>query len=318
MSGTPSFGIALPQSFSATGDGMERLSRFLHTAEEGPFESLWVQEQLLGRDPSLEPLTSLAYAAAETSRLRLGTATVVAPLRDPILLAKTTASLDVMSGGRLILGLSIGEVSQIYDAVGVDMTERGRRLDESVEVLLSLWTDTAASYDGRFWGFDDVAMEPKPVQRPHPKLWFGGHSRAALRRVARSGTGWIGAGGSSLGEFAERVCWLEEELERYGRSRSEVTVAKKLYCAVDESPERARKGLETWFAQHWPADLNPVELGARAGVAGNHNQVGEAITTAIRGGADLIMLNPVFDEGLQLERLTELIHDLNVTTGASR
>lgn len=312
-----SFGIALPQSFSTRADGRERLDSFLRAADDSPFESLWVQEQLLGRDPSLEPLTSLAYAAAMTSRLRLGTATVVGPLRDPVLLAKVAATLDVMSGGRLTLGLSIGEVAQIYDAVGVDMSERGRRLDEVVDVLVSLWSDQQASHHGAFWEFDNADMEPKPRSRPHPELWFGGHSRPALRRAARSGTGWIGAGGSSLDEFSERVRWLDEEIERAGRDRGDITVAKKLYCAVDDDPGRARRGLEGWFSAHWPASFDPVELASRVGIAGNPEMVGESIMAAVRDGADLIILNPVFDEGVQFERLTQVLDGIGLASGGA-
>lgn len=312
-----SFGIALPQSFSTREDGRERLDSFLRAADESPFESLWVQEQLLGRDPSLEPLTSLAYAAAATSRLRLGTATVVAPLRDPILLAKVAATLDVMSGGRLTIGLSIGEVAQIYDAVGVDMSKRGRRLDEAVDVLVSLWTEQHASHHGAFWSFEEAAMEPKPRSRPHPELWFGGHSRPALRRVARSGTGWIGAGGSSLDDFAERVRWLDEEIDRAGRKREDITVAKKLYCAIDDDPERARRGLERWFSHHWPASFDPVELASRVGIAGNPEMVGESVMAAVEGGSDLIILNPVFDEGVQFQRLAQLLDDLGLARGGA-
>jgi probable F420-dependent oxidoreductase len=285
---------------------------FLQNVEAAGFDSLWTQEQLLGRDPSLEPLTSLAYAAALTSRVRLGTGTVVAPLRDPILLAKTAATIDVMSGGRLILGLSIGEVPSIYRAVGVSMSERGRRIDEIVEILKALWSDELADHEGRFWSFNDVQMEPKPEQDPHPEVWFGGHSRVALKRVAAVGSGWIGAGGSTIEDFGVRVGWLAEELEAAGRTRSEVTVAKKLYVAVNQDPSVAQAGLETWFKIHWPPSFDALHMARTVGVAGNPEMVATAIRDTADLGADLVILNPVFDEDVQLEGLISTLQDFDL------
>ncbi|MGD2103454.1 MAG: LLM class flavin-dependent oxidoreductase [Acidimicrobiia bacterium] len=302
------FGIAIPQSFSAAVDGGERLADFIAFAERSGFDSLWAQEQLLGRDPSLEPLTSLAFAAALTSRVRLGSATVVGPLRDPILLAKVCATIDRLSGGRLVVGLSVGEVAQIYQTVGVDMSERGVRLDEMVDVLVKLWTDEGATHRGR-WTLAEAPMEPKPVQSPQPEIWFGGHSRAALKRVVRSGTGWIGAGGSSLADFARGASILAEELEAADRAREEITVAKKIYVAVSDRPEDARKGLENWFSVHWRSSSDPKEMAERVGVAGNSELVAEAIAATINEGADLVILNPVFDEANQTERLIALLED---------
>lgn len=306
------FGIAIPQSFSNEPDGGSRLAEFIGFAEEVGFDSLWTQEQMLGKDPSLEPLTSLAFAAALSSRVRLGTATVVGPLRDPVLLAKVSATIDRLSAGRLILGLSIGEVAQIYEAVGVDMAQRGRRLDEMVDVLVALWTKVEATHHGNSWRFDDASMEPKPVQDPHPEIWFGGHSRVALRRVARAGSGWIGAGGSSVSNFAQGEAILTEELEAAGRSREEVTVAKKMYVAVSDRPEAARRRLEDWFCVHWPSWFDPKAMAARVGVAGGAEMVAATISETVESGADLVILNPVFDEADQTERLVAAIREHNL------
>jgi probable F420-dependent oxidoreductase len=303
------FGIAIPQSYSTESDGGSRIAEFVEFAEKAGFDSLWAQEQMLGKDPSLEPLASLAFAAALTTRVRLGTATVVGPLRDPVLLAKVVATIDRLSAGRLILGLSIGEVAQIYEAVGVDMGQRGKRLDEMVDVLVGLWTEDEATHHGTAWHFDDAPMEPKPVQAPHPEIWFGGHSRVALRRVARAGRGWIGAGGSSVSDFAEGEAALTEELEAAGRSRDEVTVAKKLYVAISDRPEAARRQLEDWFSFHWLSSPDPKAMAARVGVAGDAEMVAATISETVESGADLVILNPVFDEADQAERLVAALRD---------
>jgi probable F420-dependent oxidoreductase len=299
----------MPQSFSNEPDSGSRIAEFVGFVEGVGFDSLWVQEQMLGKDPSLEPLNSLAFAAAVSSRVRLGTATVVGPLRDPVLLAKVTATVDRLSAGRLILGLSIGEVAQIYEAIGVDMAHRGRRLDEMVDVLVGLWTQAEATHHGNFWHFDDAPMEPKPVQNPHPEIWFGGHSRVALRRVARAGSGWIGAGGSSVSDFAQGEAILSEELEAAGRSREEVTVAKKLYVAISDRPDEARRRLEDWFCVHWLSSFDPKAMASRVGVAGDAEMVASTISETVESGADLVILNPVYDEADQAERLVAAIQD---------
>jgi probable F420-dependent oxidoreductase len=173
-------------------------------AEATGFESLWCGEHVvmvepavgrepLGpRDPILDPIVALAHLAAATSTIRLGTGVVILPLRNPLVLAKQLASVDVLSKGRLIFGYGVGWLEPEFEAVGVPFDERGELADEYVEAMIALWRDDAPSFEGAHVAFAGVQCRPQPVQRPHPQLVVGGRSGPALRRAARVGHGWFG------------------------------------------------------------------------------------------------------------------------------
>lgn len=303
----PSFGVSLPQSFQPGRAWLGELSDFFHRAEDGGIGSVWMQEQLVGRDPSFEPLVALAFAAAKTQNMMLGTSTVVASLRSPMLFAKQVATLDQLSHGRVVLGLSIGgDDPRIFDAAGVAVRERLPRMLETLAATRTLWTQSAPSFQGTFTNFDDASMEPKPVQQPHPPVWFGGDVDAALDRAAQLGSGWIGSGASSTGAFAQRVQHVERALEDANKLRSEFTIAKKVYLAIDEDPRRAQTELERWFVQHWPANMHPVRKCREAAAFGTVDDVAAHVDEVVRAGADLVILNPVFSEFRQLHWLIEI------------
>ena len=284
---------------------------FLERAEALGFESLWVQEQLLGKDPSFEPIATLAYAAGLTERMTLATATIVAPLRNPVALAKQLATVDQLSGGRLLVGLSLGDVKRIYAACGVDMAHRVGRLQEAVQILRGLWSYGPTRHAGRHWAFDDVEMEPKPGR--HIPIWLGGGAPAAIQRAASIADGWIGAGGSSIDDFRRQVQMLEVALEVAHRYREAFGIAKKLYVAIDDAGEAARRRLTEWFAIHWAdGHRDPVSMSQEVGVAGTADEVASCIKEVIEAGADTVILNFVFDEREQLERLAALARDLEL------
>jgi probable F420-dependent oxidoreductase len=298
------FGAALPQS-SASGQTLtEDTARFAQAAERFGLHSLWVQEQTIGADPSLEPIVNLAYVAALTSTIRLGTAAVIAPPRNPVVLAKQLGSLDRLSRGRLIVGLAIGDMLSLYRASGVPVAARGDRLDEVVRVLKGLWTTERFDHESAFRSIVDAPMEPKPVQRPHPPLWFGGKSPGALARAVREGQGWVCAGGTSISRFAELVPSVRRALQ--GQAR-DFTIAKKVYIAVEDDRETARRRLAQWFAVHWITGENPDELAASVGISGTPQDCVEALAALSDLGPDLIILNPVYDELDQLARLAESV-----------
>src|SRR4029450_5751801 len=165
-------GIAIPQVFSDTAVDINLIQQFVQKAETLGYESLWVQESIVGSVPVLEPLSLLTYAAALTSRLRLGTSVMLTVLRNPVQLAKLTSSLDQMSQGRLTVGIGIG--GHVPESIfGYTNEHRVRRFIEGLQVMKALWTEPKATFSGTFWQFQDVAMEPKPLQKPHPPVWFG-------------------------------------------------------------------------------------------------------------------------------------------------
>ena len=182
------------------------LSRVAEHAEAVGVESLWVSEHHVLADPRtppssmdprapiLDPIVTLAYLAGRTTSLRLGTGVVVLPLRNPLVLAKELATLDVVSAGRLIFGIGVGYAPSEFAAIGVPLEDRGKRTDESLEAMLAVWSEQHPSYHGEVIRFDSVAAEPRPVQRPHPPVVVGGSSLPALRRAATRGNGWYGWG----------------------------------------------------------------------------------------------------------------------------
>src|ERR687892_1482695 len=156
------------------------------------FESIWTGDHVSFHGPIYESLTLLATYVPITSRIRLGSAVYLLALRAPAIAAKVTATLDALSGGRLIFGVGVGgENPKEFELCGVPHRERGARVSEAIDVVRALWRDTPASFDGRFTKFSGVSIDPKPVQQPGPPIWIGGRSDAALARAGRQGDGWV-------------------------------------------------------------------------------------------------------------------------------
>lgn len=303
---TPTLGVAFPQWATLSSANTEDSAQFLMRLERAGFAAVWVQEQLLGQDPSYEPLSSLAFAAGATRHLRLASATIVGPLRNPIQLAKAAATVDRLSGGRLDLGLSLGgDLTFIFDAVGIDLSERVSRLEECVEIMRRLWTEEIVDHRGKHWSFEGVSMEPKPRQRPLP-LSFGGGAPAALRRAVELGDGWIGAGGASLDAFAAQAATVRRLVEEAGRDLSQFTISKKLYLAVEDNPAIARERFARWVALHWSTVEDPVAFADRIGIVGDHTALLDAVERAHQAGADHVILNPVYDEERHLDVFIDL------------
>lgn len=182
------------------GGGVEpdTLVRRARLAEQAGFESLWVGDhialpaELDGQQPRLEVVVAVSHLAAVTTRIRLGFGVLVLPQRQPVLLAKQLSSIDVLSKGRLTVGIGVGYVEPELHALGASLADRGARTDEYLAAMRTLWTEPAPSFDGRFVSFAGVFQRPRPVQRPHPPIVVGGHSPAAHRRAVMTGNGWYG------------------------------------------------------------------------------------------------------------------------------
>ena len=179
----------------------ERLARRARRAEEVGFESLWVGDHIAlpadapdnpSREPRLEALVTLAHLAALTRRVRLAVGVIVLPQRQPVLLAKQLTSIDVLSGGRLVVGIGVGYLAPEFRALGIALADRGARTDEYLAAMRALWDEPVPSFAGRFISFADVIERPRPIQRPHPPIVVGGHSPAAHRRAVQAANGWYG------------------------------------------------------------------------------------------------------------------------------
>jgi len=291
-------GVAIPQTFLDGRPEPRRVRDYLTRAEALGFESAWVIEQILGGIPSLEPLSLLTWAAAVTERLRLGSAVLLSVLRSPVHLAKSLATLDHLSHGRLIVGVGLGANTPIYPAFGMAVERRAERFGEGLRLMKRLWTEPRVTFDGRFWRLADARMEPKPFQRPHPPLWFGAHHPNALKRAVELGQGFIGAGSASTAKFIEEVRTLRSLLAEAGRDPATFGVGKRVYIAIDADRGRAERRLADWFG----AFYGSRELAERVAVRGEPAECVDRLREIVEGGARFLMLHPVFDELEHLER----------------
>ena len=278
---------------------MAKVRKYVTRSEDLGYHSLWVQEQIIGGPPNLEPISLLSYVAGITRNIRLGTAVVITTTRNPVLLAKEFSTLDQMSNGRLIIGIALGGRPGQYPLLGGPTERRVRHFVESLELMKSLWEHQPANYHGHFWEVDGVALEPKPVQQPYPPLWFGGRHTDALRRAVRHGDGWMGAGSTTTDQFRGHVSTLRGELDASGRDPSSFSISKRVYIAIDEDEARAEHRLRDWFSQRY----GNADLASQVSVWGSAHRCVEGLQSIVDAGAQMLMFNPVFDHMEHLEAL---------------
>jgi probable F420-dependent oxidoreductase len=190
-------GITLPNNWGV--EDPEAIVELAMIAEDLGFASVWTAEHLItddfvkeriGERPYFHALATLTFVAARTTTIILGTSVLVLPFHAPFDLAKYASTLDVFSGGRLVLGVGAGSLPREYEAMGIPYEQRGSLTNESLGVLTTLWTERDAAFDGVHYSFSDVETWPKPIQGPHVPIWVGGSSPAAMRRAAKLAQGW--------------------------------------------------------------------------------------------------------------------------------
>jgi probable F420-dependent oxidoreductase len=296
-------GIAIPQDFIDGPLDIAFLHTYLSRAETLGYESAWVQEQIVGAVPILEPLALLTFAAALTRQLRLGTSVMLTVLRNPIQLAKSLTSLDYLSQGRLTVGVGIGNQRPEEAAFGIPLERRVRRFVEGIEVMKALWTQSTANLAGEFWTLEHMSQEPKPVQQPYPPLWFGARQPAALRRAARLGNGWMGAGSSSTTEFKAQAVSIRGFLDEAKRDPTTFTISKRVYLAVDANKARAEQRLRTWFGRRY----GNADMAARVAVWGGVDECLDRLAEIVASGAEHLLLNSVVDH---MEHLDLVARDI--------
>jgi probable F420-dependent oxidoreductase len=261
------FGTALPQFGPKARDpgAAERIGAMARAADRLGYDVVWTAEHLVFPreirtpypyggsfpydvdDPIFDVATTLAWVAAQTTRVKLGSSVVVLPYHHPVALAKALATVDVLSGGRLLLGVAGGWLREEFELLGVPFEERGARTDEAIALLKHVWTSERIDFDGRFFSLRDATQAPKPLQKPHPPIWIGGDGTRALRRVGRLGDGWVAAP-RSRAELAASIATIRREAERAGRDPAAIGVAsgggaRTLDELVDSIPELERIGI---------------------------------------------------------------------------
>ena len=247
------FGIYLPNyGVHASRDALVAVAR---AADELGYYSIWAAERLIVPIPpnqpwsminptAYEPLITLAFLASITEKVKLGTNIVVAPFRQPLVLARQTVALDILSQGRLILGLGLGWMAEEFKAAGVPMEQRGTRTDETIHLLRQLWEKPNPSFEGKYTEFPQIQFEPKPAQRRVP-IWIGGNSDAALRRVAELGDGWTPTG-LDADQLADRIGLLREEAAKRQRPMEEIVLSHNSRFSGASDTMRMKGDLETY------------------------------------------------------------------------
>ena len=260
------FGIMLPHYRQvASASGIIRMAR---EAESMGFHSIWVSEHIVVPDEDVErfglgyydPFTVLGYVAAVTERVSLGTSIIILPLRNPLHLAQVAATVDQLSGGRLILGVGVGSAEPEYAALSANWPERGSVADEALEVLKHVWTVEHPHFQGRHFNISGVNSYPKPVQSPHPPLWIGGGSRRSIRRAAEFGDAWHPTRPSPQ-LLEEGIPRLREQATRAGRDPESIKItARHPMKVLDDSVVGRTAGSGQGSDATWPLVASPGRI----------------------------------------------------------
>jgi probable F420-dependent oxidoreductase len=269
-------------------------------AESFGFDSLWVGDHVAFHVPMLDSLSLLAFLAAATSRVTLGTCVYLLPLRHPTHVAKQTATVDVLSGGRMVLGVGVGgEYPPEFDASGVSVRERGARADEAIPLLRRLWSENDVRHEGTHFRFGPVSLDPKPVQAGGPAVWVGGRSPAAMRRAGRLGDGWVSTM-TSPERFRENLARIAEHREAAGRNARPFVPAALLFTALGDAHEpaldRAAELLERLYRRPFR------EAAAKYCLLGRPADCLEQAACFVEAGARHIVLAPLGDPAGFAER----------------
>ena len=262
-------------------DNPDAIEAVAVAAEQLGFESIWTGEHVVLIDPQEAPspvpphspfvdtVTTLAFMAAKTERIKLGSGIILLPQRDPIVLAKELAGVDVLSKGRLLFGLGVGYVKGEFDALGIPFEERGPRATEHIEVLRTLWTQEQPSFEGRFTNFSGIQSRPLPVQKPHPPIIVGGMSPPAIRRAVAQGDGWYGFF-QDLDATAQMIKALEETAKsterREGLGKLTISVTPPGYVDADMARRYEDLGVDRLVVMRGFGDMANTEAGGHAGI----------------------------------------------------
>jgi probable F420-dependent oxidoreductase len=272
------------------------------------FDSVWTGDHVSFHNPMYESLTLLATYVPITSRLRLGTAVYLLALRRPAIAAKITATLDVLSNGRLIFGVGVGgENPKEFEVVGVPHGERGARVSEGIDVVRTLWRDTPASFKGRFTEFSGVSLDPKPVQKPGPPIWIGGRSDAALARAGRQGDGWVSYVVQPE-RYAQSLAKIRAAASAAGRSTDGFAAGHLAFVTVGRDYESAKAVWAEALTRRYAQDFEP--LAKKYGIIGTPEQCAEQLEAFRAAGCNYVILNPIGPAAAEREQVERLAADV--------
>ena len=254
MAAKHNIGIMIPSAYFEDTPAPKELLDHFHAAEELGFHSLWAMERFSHQDASvLHPFTTLAWAAGATSRMELGTAVALATLRHPVVLAKTAATLDYISEGRLTLGISLGGRPEDFAALGVPIQQRPRRLEETITILRSLWGGQEVSFQGRHFTVEGRFSGPRPASPGGIPILLGGNAEPLYKRVATMADGWLPGAISTWmpSQFQEGWEKIQGYAREAGRDPSELAGDMLVYFSLDDTAEKARKPLDEFIPRYY-------------------------------------------------------------------
>jgi alkanesulfonate monooxygenase len=286
---------------------IDDLYRYAARAEELGFESLWAWDHvILGVEPAfpiLDAIGTLAAIAARTSRIRLGTGVLVLPLRNPTIAAKAIGTLDVISKGRLVLGVAAGWYAREFDAVGVPFKQRGRLFERNFEILTRLLSEDRVTLQADEFNLREAVMRPKPAQRPRPPILIGGYVDAVLKRVARRGDGWLTYfyTPESYTRSWEKILGFAREA---GRDPKTLTGTNQLAILVGKSRAETEEPMRKWLQTEWDVAAWSESTIEHA-IRGSVDECVAQLRAHVATGVDRIILIPYRYEPAQVELIAK-------------
>lgn len=293
------FGICLPIRLTASAsDNVDIAVR----AQELSFDSVWVSDHIVMPEKHrgmfsevfYEPFTLLSYISAVTSSISLGTSVIILPYRNPVVIAKQIATLDVLSGGRVIFGVGPGWMKEEFETLGVPLKGRGRMTDEYIKAIRELWKSESPSFDGDFCSFSDIKFEPKPLQDPHPPVLIAGSSEYALKRAALLGDGWqpTWVSPEDVSQGMSAIKLLANEM---GRDLEGFTYSVRNRIKIFNSPEQKKT-----YIDNQPSD-SPFSL------LGTVDEITEYVSGYRDLGVSHIVFDPAADSLEEIYSIMELL-----------
>jgi len=302
------FGVHLPLiSFMGEQRSLDDLIAVTRAADDLGYTHVCANDHLVFSRPWLDGLTTLAAVLAHSGRMTLATTVAVPVLRGPAATAKILAAIDLLSGGRLMVGLGPGSSARDYELVGLRFEERWKRLDEAVQTLRAYWRGDNVAFEGTFYSSAGFTLEPRPAQRPGPPIWIGSWGSAAgLKRVARLADGWLASGYNTTPDlFAQAWSDVRAELAARGRDATGFPNGiATMWCYVTEDRARAEAMLAGMLA---PLLNRPVEPLRSILPIGSAEECARKVLAYERAGAQRIFLWPLADERAQLETFRERV-----------
>jgi len=305
--------IGLSGASAVARQGRDTFFSYLDTVEAQGWDSVWFSDRIVGPSWTLDPLVGMAVVAARTSRLKFGTGILLMSMRSPVATARNLASLDLLSGGRLVVGVGVGQEATVeYDAMGVRKRDRGQRLDEAIQIMRRLWSEEKVTYESRFLKLNEASVNPKPAQASVP-IWIGGRTEAAFRRTGRLGDGWLPTQVTAE-DVAKGIQSIKAYAAEAGRHLEEDHFGVQLGCyVVERGPLPMEKLRQHLLLRR--QDVAPEQLH----LLGTPDQVLATLQGFVEAGATKFVLGPACGPeevseqlALQTEVLVKAFHKVAV------